>query len=359
MDIMEFSNDNANDQLVHTQVQDVKPKKFMLNGRNLFLTYPQHTGKKEELLAYLLDRLAPYDIQYVVCAQEEHEDGRPHLHAFVSLTKRVCFKLSNCLDFQNKHGSYELAKSCIHSIDYVKKDGNFIEHGIFKTSGDKIADAIRERKDKNEILIQNDLTKLVDSGHISLTQYASLKKCKNQYEVDKFDVKTDGLRNVRALWIYGKSGKGKSWLSTKLTKGDYYAKLRNEWWDGYTNHQSVVMNDLDLYNVSLGGSLKDWGDIHPIPIQVKGGMIPARWTTFIVTSQYSIEQIFGKDEETVDALKRRYTEIHITNNRDPFGNLILEYRWALKRSEPNIDVKAVENTLERFYDKNEINEDAK
>ena len=336
------------------QTSPQQNKKFQLNGRNLFLTYPKNDGKKEELLAMLLEKLKTYDIQYIIVAEEAHEDGEPHLHSFVSLAKRVCFKRPDCLDFNGKHGDYALAKSCEHSIDYVKKDGNFLEYGKFFTRNDKIAKTIQEKQERNKLLLEEDLTHLVDQGIVSLSQYQTLKKCKTQYIIDKFDATTEGHRDVQAIWIYGNSGLGKSYLAEKLVDTKYYPKAKNHWWDGYTTQETVILNDLDKYHVELGGALKDWGDIYPIPVQVKGATVPARWTKFIVTSQYSIEQIFGQDQQTVDALKRRYTEIHVKDEKDPFGNNLLEYRWAKKREEPKLNVDDVKRRLNQFYSENKV-----
>ena len=62
-----------------------KAKKFRIQSKSWFLTYPKLDKSKEEALALLKNKLAgkPY-VGMVVC-RELHEDGSPHIHAFVLL----------------------------------------------------------------------------------------------------------------------------------------------------------------------------------------------------------------------------------------------------------------------------------
>ena len=51
-------------------------------------------------------------------------------------------------------------------------------------------------------------------------------------------------------------------------------------------------------------------------LENKGGAMASAYDTFVVTSQYSIEEIFGDDEKTVEALKRRFKVIHLPFKMD-------------------------------------------
>jgi hypothetical protein len=80
------------------------------------------------------------------------------------------------------------------------------------------------------------------------------------------------------------------------------------------------MDDISPDHKVLGHHLKIWSDRYGCILESKGGAIVDQYEKFVVTSQYSIDEIW-EDEQTRDALKRRFTVIHMT---DPFGvnNLI-------------------------------------
>lgn len=76
------------------------------------------------------------------------------------------------------------------------------------------------------------------------------------------------------------------------------------------------MDDLDLgHKDTMRQQLKLWTDRYGVVLETKGGAIADRYDMFIVTSQYSIEQIWD-DHPTISALKRRFKVIHMS---EPFA----------------------------------------
>ena len=133
------------------------------NALGWFLTYPRCDLAPEVVLEYL--REGHTLIEYVV-AQEAHEDGGKHIHAFVKLDKRVNFK-KGLFDLPDHHGNYQVAKSWAAVKQYVTKDGKFI------TNLDLESAAAKKGK-RNKDLLAMDPKEAVDTGVISLFQLKSL-----------------------------------------------------------------------------------------------------------------------------------------------------------------------------------------
>lgn len=72
---------------------------------------------------------------------------------------------------------------------------------------------------------------------------------------------------------------------------DYYVKQQNKWWDGYTGQKVVILEDLD--SSSLGHQLKEWADSWGCLGEYKGGTVALSYTHFIVTSNFTIEELYG------------------------------------------------------------------
>lgn len=139
--------------------------------------------------------------------------------------------------------------------------------------------------------------------------YHNLKK------IEKDHLVTNDSEELRGVWIYGPSGVGKSW-SARQKYPNSYPKLCNKWWDGYQGQENVIMDDIGPEHKCLGQQLKIWADRYGCVLESKGGALSSNYKKFIVTSQYSIEEVFD-DDKTIEAIKRRFKVTHIPFNIFP------------------------------------------
>ena len=90
----------------------------------------------------------------------------------------------------------------------------------------------------------------------------------------------------------------------------------------------------------LQQQLKIWADHHSCILETKGGALTSMYETFIVTSQYSIDEIFS-DPCTREALHRRYKVVHMLDKNLNLGKSHLEAiatqrpSWNARNLTPN------------------------
>nr|AEP82979.1 C1 [Tomato interveinal chlorosis virus] len=117
------------------------PKRFRLNAKNYFLTYPKCSLSKEEALSQLLALTIPVNKLFIRVARELHEDGQPHLHVLIQFegkyqcTNERLFDLVSPTRSAHFHPNIQAAKSSSDVKAYVEKDGDFVDHGVFQIDG--------------------------------------------------------------------------------------------------------------------------------------------------------------------------------------------------------------------------------
>jgi len=244
---------------------------------------------------------------YLIYGQEiAPTTGTPHLQGYVVLKNKA---MLTALKKLHPTAHFEIARGThAQNISYCGKDEGYppTEHGQRpkephvlggEATKQRYANAIAFAKEGNLDAIEPDLL---------LKHYNTLK----QIRADNMQAIPE-LPFCAGVWIYGVSGSGKSTYA-RATYPNYYLKSLNKWWDGYTGQANVILEDVDPdAGKFLRHHLKLWCDKHDFICECKGSSMRIRPQRFIITSQYSIHQVFP-DYETCAAITRRCQVIHWT-----------------------------------------------
>lgn len=304
-------------------------------------------------------------IKYAIVCTEKHQDGEEHKHVLVMLLEPIYISRVDCeaaydlfkewrisengeclegslnwkwlrdhfrvdyIDEYPKAGmdiKDEGLESCYYrrfhcniegvhspkgSIEYVKKDGDFIEIG--KGPVKKMT-----KKEKNELLQSKPLIDLVADGDISIYHVNALKRARETLENESIPI-AFGKRIVR--WFCGPTGVGKTkeaWEEAlKEVGGDidqiWISHTTSQWYDGYHGQTAVIIDDIRSSSWPFQELLRIT-DRYPIEVPVKGGF--RRWNPkhIWITAPGRPEQVYcdhesGRAFDGIEQLHRRITEL--------------------------------------------------
>lgn len=226
-------------------------RKFRLNAKNLFLTWPKNDADAGDVLNKICDLFGADNVSYVCVSHEDHEDGTPHLHAVVCLKKACDIRNVATLDaVTGKHGNYQSARNVKDVYAYVRKGGDFCERGtppqicIGKKS-DAIAQSIREGKPLDSV-------EEMDPGyfmqHLTKIQvyhkWTQIKKQRLQTRPPplvysnwgfKFEINFPREFKQKQYWIVGPPNTGKTTFINDLLGLQYrgYIMPKNNYWNDW------------------------------------------------------------------------------------------------------------------------------
>nr|QED89973.1 replication associated protein [Tomato yellow leaf curl virus] len=117
------------------------PKRFQINCKNYFLTYPQCSLTKEEAISQLQNLETPTNKKYIKVCRELHENGEPHIHVLIQFEGK--FKCQNQRFFDlvspsraaHFHPNIQGAKSSSDVKSYIDKEGDTLDWGEFQIDG--------------------------------------------------------------------------------------------------------------------------------------------------------------------------------------------------------------------------------
>lgn len=272
-----------------------------LKAKGWFCTWPKCTLSKEEALKILDGKLQIKE--YVIC-EEKHEDGSPHLHAFIKLKNRVYFKADR-FDLEDFHGNYQVAKSFRAVIRYVTKENNFISNIDIKSALSGKSKLVKED-------LLRDVDELLDEGKITPMQVASFYKNSCVYKMLQKKRMPDVMpEKKRHLWIYGPSNTGKTTMLRNQMKekgeDNFFQIPENNDWVGYSNQYYLYFDEFKgQLTVQQLNKICDGG----AKVNVKGGTVQLRYDCqVIILSNFSIAECYNKVPAVlIDSLNNRFFE---------------------------------------------------
>ncbi len=242
---------------------------------------------------------------YIIYGKEKGGDtGTAHLQGFIHLPKaRAATALKKILP--RAHLTICRGSPAENIIYCTKEDKEPTVYGVQPVSQQQA------NKDKARRFCD-----LAEAGEFKLIKeempglYLSRYRTMKEMEVDHM-VKPDDLKETCGIWIYGETGCGKT-HAARHEYGTYFSKPCNKWWDGYQGEDCVVIEDMDPNHSKLAYHLKLWTDMWSFTAEVKGGTRSLRPKCVIITSQYTIAEVFQQEgDEAVAALERRCKVIHM------------------------------------------------
>lgn len=252
-------------------------------------------------------RLRRLDTVYLVFGREvAPTTGTPHLQGYVYFANGKTLSAARTTLGCHVEPARGTPTQC---IEYCKKDGDFFESGVPPLDPRRRGDDERARwEDAWDKAKLGDITNI--PADIRVRCYSTLKRIHRDYQP-----LPALLPRPCGTWIYGEAGSGKT-FAVFSRYPELYTKGASKWWDGYDGQETVLLDDIDPEQRPwIGRFLKIWADRYPFVAESKGQSLQIRPLRLIVTSQYTIEQVF-LDEETRSALNRRFVQINKINGQD-------------------------------------------
>lgn len=280
-----------------------KRKPTVTRSRDFFFTIEEFDEVTENFLQKL-------DCQYLIYGYEIGEEtGRPHYHGYVYFFNARYWDAVRKRFINEGHakGDLQIPEFPDKVVDYAIKSGNYFEKGVRPASSFAKGESERKRwSDARSAALEGRFDDI--PADIYIRHQNSLKRIHREDRPAPSDL---APRATYGVWIYGPTHTGKSHYARTHYQG-VYLKDKNKWWDDYKGEENVIIDEVEPSEAPyLAGFIKKWADRWTFRAEYKGGSAVIRPNNIIVTSNFSIDDVFAGRPD-IEAIKRRFEIIHLT-----------------------------------------------
>lgn len=238
---------------------------------------------------------AEFEPLWCAVAQEQHQDGDPHIHLVAGFTARKqCHVMAKLDSIAGSHGNYQTARNPAKVLQYVRKDGRVIEEGAVpgdETPKKKMTDLVmadlqggmsfRESANKYPgFTLMNSAKIRMMESQIRMWSIQATRKdwkdtmCSNYPAIATWlneNVRKPRLLRQKQLWVQGLPGVGKSRMSAYLQErlNCYLMPSGEDFHDFYDDEMDLIIADEFVGKMQFQECLK-WLDGQVMPVRKKG-----------------------------------------------------------------------------------------
>lgn len=219
-------------------------------------------------------------MRYMIIGEEIcPSTGKEHIQGFVIFHRQNRLKMTKTLlkcgdgvHLEPRRGTREQARN------YCMKDEHYTEYGMFEAF-------------TKEQLFKQPINYLKEN-------YPEFY-CRYYKGLERLQDKGDKWRNIQVIWIWGKSGTGKTRCVMELNDV-FKLDPPYKWFDGYEGESIILIDDYKEGQIERG-YLLNLLDGYRMRLETKGSHTWAKWTCVYITSNYAPPED--------NALKRRLTVV--------------------------------------------------
>lgn len=330
-------------------------KRFSLDAKRFFLTYPQCPLDSQELGTLLQSRLT--GVEWLVAAKELHENGDPHLHVALSFDERKHIRDCRYFDVSPAsstsdapavyHPKVEGMRNFRNSIAYITKEDKApyvygdidlekVKSTPTESASTAIALAIQRGASFAHLLKQYPGFVLMNKNKIDgLIAYSAVRQnlesllpweglsttCQSPVHgvlqlIDWLNTAICQERHPRSpqLYLWGPPGIGKTRLIQDLSRylRIYHIPRDEEFYDQWED-KSYDLAVLDEFKSQKRIQwMNGWLDGYPLPLRMKGRQyLKIQNIPTMVISNFPLTEMY-KPSVARDALEQRFTFVNIT-----------------------------------------------